>query len=223
MPGEQPLASPLVEQVRRILESGDVAALVDPNGACLPLLKPVVVVDARMEKVNLGTRLDDAALVIGLGPGFTSGLDCHVVVETNRGHDLGRLIYEGSAEPDTGEPGSIQEKTHSRVLRAPIPGHVQPEAAIGDTMEPNQVIARIENLPIVAPFHGVLRGLIDERALVKAGMKIGDLDPRARRENCFTISDKSLAVGGGVLEAVLAAPQVQSYLLRAGHETQSSV
>ena len=215
--------SDLIEQAQKILESGEVAALVDPEGASLPLLKPVVVVDARMEKINLGTQLDDAPLVIGLGPGFTAGLDCHAVVEKNRGHDLGRVIDQGSAEPDTGEPGSIQEKTHSRVLRASIPGHVQPEAVIGDTIEVNQVIARIENLPIIAPFRGVLRGLIHERALVRAGMKIGDLDPRARRENCFTISDKSLAVGGGVLEAVLAAPQVQSYLFQAGNETQSSV
>jgi xanthine dehydrogenase accessory factor len=212
-----------VEQGRRILESGEVAALADPDGLTLSELKPPVIVDARMEKVNLGTRLNDAPLVVALGPGFTAGVDCHVVVETNRGHDLGRAIYEGSAEPDTGEPGSIQDKTHSRVLRAPVSGHVQPAAAIGDTIEVNQVIARIEDVSIPAPFRGVLRGLIHERVLVTAGMKIGDLDPRARRENCFTISDKSLAVGGGVLEAVLAAPQVQSYLVQAGHETQSSL
>ena len=189
-----------------------IPVLVDEDDSAIGVLRPVVVVDARMQKVNLGTRLDDAPLVVALGPGFSAGLDCHVVIETNRGHDLGRVIEQGPAEADTGEPGSVGGKTHSRVLRAPADGHVQPLAQIGDTIEAGQTIATVSGEPIVAAFGGVLRGLIHEQVAVVAGMKVGDLDPRAKREHCFSISDKSLAIGGGVLEAVLAAPQVRTFL-----------
>jgi xanthine dehydrogenase accessory factor len=211
-----------VESARSLTSRGDVAVLVDPVGESLPALQPAVVVDARMEKANLGTTLDDAPVVITLGPGFTAGVDCHAVIETNRGHDLGRVITRGSAEPDTGEPGSVQNQTHSRVLRAPAEGHVVPMAAIGDMLEAGQSVAQVGGAAIVAPFRGVLRGLIHERVWARVGMKIGDLDPRAQRENCFTISDKSLSVGGGVLEAVLAAPQLRA-LWRASHETERGV
>lgn len=205
--------------VPRLLDAGDVPVLVDADGDALRQLAPVVVLDGRMQKVNLGTTIDDAPLVVALGPGFTAGVDCHAIVETNRGHDLGRVIWSGSAEPDTGEPGAVQGQTHSRVLRAPADGHVTPYAAIGDTIEAGQTIAMLGETPITAAFRGVLRGLIHEQVFVRKGMKIGDLDPRARRENCFTISDKSLAIGGGVLEAVLSAPQVRPYL-QATYETK---
>ncbi len=199
-----------VSQVETVLDDGEIPLLVDPDGESLAALNPVVLVDARMEKRNLGTTLHDAPLVVALGPGFTAGIDCHAVIETNRGHRLGRVIYDGAAEPDTGEPGSIQGKTHSRILRAPIEGHVQPCAEIGDTIQEGQVIARMGDHPITAAFAGVLRGLIHERVSMRAGLKIGDLDPRARREHCFTISDKALAVGGGVLEAVLSSQAVRA-------------
>lgn len=195
------------------LERDDVPVLVDPDGASLAALQPVVVVDARMAKTNLGTRLMDAPLVIALGPGFTAGMDCHAVIETNRGHNLGRVISTGTAEADTGEPGVMGGHSHSRVLRAPAAGYVQTRWAIGDTIPAGQVVASVAGQTVTAAFTGVLRGLIHERVWVEPGMKIGDVDPRAERSACFTISDKSLAVGGGALEAVLAAPQVRSYLI----------
>lgn len=191
-----------------------IPVLIDPLGEAITTLKPAVVVDARMAKVNIDTLIDDAPLVVALGPGFNAGVDCHAVIETNRGHHLGRVIWQGSAEPDTGTPGSIQGVTHSRILRAPKAGYVVPYAAIGDALQTGALIAQMEDEMIAAPFSGVLRGLIHEQVHVSAGMKIGDLDPRAARENCFTISDKSLAIGGGVLEAVFAALQLRPYFIR---------
>lgn len=208
-------------EARSLVSAGTTAVLVDPDGDVIQTLRPVVVVDARMAKVNLGTRLEDAPLVVALGPGFAAGRDCHVVIETNRGHDLGRAIYTGSAEPDTGEPGVVEGKTHSRVLRAPVAGHVQALAAIGDRLSAGQPIAVVDGIVVKAPFDGVLRGLIHEQVQCAAGMKIGDLDPRIIREACFTLSDKSLAVGGGVLEAVLGSSAVRTRLVN--HETAKSV
>jgi len=212
-----------VSQVPQFLDEGIVPVLVDPEGLCIAELQPAVIVDARMAKINLGTTISDAPLVIAMGPGFTAGMDCHVVIETNRGHDLGRVIYDGAAELDTGEPGMVQGQTHSRILRAPAAGHVDAEAAIGDQLDAGQKIATINGHTLFSPFAGVLRGLIHKRVWVESGMKIGDLDPRARRENCFTISDKSLAVGGGVLEAVFAAPQVRPFLSQISYEAAKSV
>lgn len=203
-----------LSQVDETIEAGEIPVLIDSDGAALAALKPVVVVDARMEKRNLGTTMDDAPLVVALGPGFTAGVDCHAVIETNRGHALGRVIYDGAAEPDTGEPGSVNERTHSRVLRAPTDGYVEPHAEIGDTIATGQVIARVGGEAVTAAFAGVLRGLVHERVHVMAGLKIGDLDPRAQREHCFTISDKALAVGGGVVEAVLSSEAVRASLAR---------
>lgn len=189
-----------------------VPVLVDPDGHFLKTIEPLIVVDARMEKRNLGTTITDAPLVIALGPGFCAGEDCHAVIETNRGHNLGRVYWRGYAEPDTGEPGVIQGVTHSRVLRAPVAGHVRPHRDIGDVVRTGDIIADVGGEAVRAPFDGVLRGLIHEQVIVGAGMKIGDLDPRAKREHCFTISDKSLAIGGGVLEAILTAPHIRAYL-----------
>ncbi len=216
------LASNL-KDVRQILDAGDVPVLVDPHAECIDELQPPVVIDARMAKVNLGTAISDASLVIGLGPGFMADVDCHAVVETNRGHDLGRVIYNGMAEPDTGEPGAMEGKTHSRVLRASVSGYVRAYFAIGDRVEKGETIAAIDGQTIIAAFTGVLRGLIHEQVWVEPGMKVGDLDPRAIKEACFTISDKSLAVGGGVLEAVLAAPQLRPLLVAGGYETAASL
>jgi xanthine dehydrogenase accessory factor len=185
--------------------AGEIPVMIDPDGAAIAQVRPFVLVDARMEKRNLGTRRDDAPCVIALGPGFTAGEDCHAVVETNRGHRLGRVYTAGAAEPDTGEPGAVGGKTHSRILRAPAPGHVEPLAAIGDRIAEGSVIARVGDAPIVAAFAGVLRGLIHPSVQVWAGLKVGDLDPRADLTHCFTLSDKSLSVGGGVLEAAAAA------------------
>ncbi|MFN8374609.1 MAG: selenium-dependent molybdenum cofactor biosynthesis protein YqeB [Anaerolineae bacterium] len=201
-----------ISEAQVILADDEVAVLVDAPGQAITALKPAIVVDARMAKVNLDSLIDDAPLVIALGPGFDAGVDCHAVIETNRGHNLGRVIWQGKPEPDTGTPGNIQGVTHSRILRAPKDGYVVAYAAIGDQLKTGALIAQVAGEMLVAPFDGVLRGLVHEQVHVSAGMKIGDLDPRAERENCFTISDKSLAIGGGVLEAVFSAIQLRPFL-----------
>jgi xanthine dehydrogenase accessory factor len=191
--------------------SGAVPVLVDPEAAALAALRPPVLVDAIMAKRNTGTRRTDARRVIALGPGFTVGIDCHAIIETNRGHDLGRVIWQGSAEPDTGTPGEVPGigGKVSRVLRAPAAGQVEALAAIGDFVQAGERLAVVHgedgrDHEILVPFDGMLRGIIHARVSVKAGMKIGDVDPRARRAHCFTVSDKALAIGGGVLEAILS-------------------
>ncbi|MEM6280789.1 MAG: selenium-dependent molybdenum cofactor biosynthesis protein YqeB [Chloroflexota bacterium] len=209
-----------VENAQEIVDAGNVAVLVDAHGQVFPALSPVVLVDARMEKENRGITRADAPLVIALGPGFTAGDDVHAVIETNRGHDLGRVIWQGSAEPDTGEPGKVAGKTHSRVLRSPSDGHVTPHARIGDHITTGETIAEVNGEPIIAQFDGVLRGLIHERVRVWKNLKIGDLDPRNNPTAIHTISDKSLAVGGGVLEAVMSADVVRT-AMRKPHETAS--
>jgi xanthine dehydrogenase accessory factor len=161
------------------------------------------IIDARMAKRNINTTIDQAPLVIGLGPGFTAGEDVHAVVETMRGHTLGRVIWHGSALPNTGTPGLVAGKGAERVLRAPIDGIANWGKEIGDRVLTGERIGSVGGRPVVVPFDGVLRGLIAPGTQVKAGLKIGDVDPRGDVESCFTISDKALAIGGGVLEAVL--------------------
>ncbi len=202
-------------EIAGVQATGEVPVLVDPGGASIRALRPAVVVDARLAKRNLGTAPTDAPFVIGLGPGFTAGEDCHAVIETNRGHALGRVIWRGAAEPDTGAPSSVRGRTLGRVLRAPCAGTVESLPAIGDTVRAGDVVAMVGQQTVRAPFDGVLRGLIHPSVPVTAGLKIGDVDPRGVREHCFTISDKALAIGGGVLEAILSAPQLAP-LLRAG-------
>ncbi len=201
-----------VQEARVCWEAGEVPVLIDAEGASLAALRPPVVVDARMAKRNLGTRREDAPLVIGLGPGFVAGEDCHAVIETNRGHYLGRVIRHGSAQADTGKPGAVKGHVSDRVLRAPAEGYVEPLAEIGDTLKAEQIVGRVGRSPIRAPFDGVLRGLIHPSVPVFSGMKIGDVDPRGVRDHCFTVSEKALAVGGGVLEAILSAPQIAERL-----------
>ncbi|WP_420629550.1 selenium-dependent molybdenum cofactor biosynthesis protein YqeB [Candidatus Leptofilum sp.] len=162
-----------------------------------------ILVDARMAKRNIDTNMEQANLVIALGPGFTTGVDCHAVIETMRGHTLGRVIWQGSALPNTGTPGIVAGKGAERVLRAPAAGKVNWRLEIGDLVTKGQIIGNVAGKTIVAPFAGVLRGLIAPSTEVRAGLKIGDLDARADVSACFTISDKALAIGGGVLEAVL--------------------
>jgi xanthine dehydrogenase accessory factor len=192
-----------VVDAHRLLTEGVIPVLVDPAAACRAELQPAVLLDAIMAKVNTGTTMDDAPLVIALGPGFVAGRDCHAVIETNRGHDLGRVIWQGGAEPDTKTPGEVGGYKGARVLRAPADGHVHAYAAIGDTVQEGAVIAHIDGAPLVAPFTGVLRGIVHPSVAVHTGMKIGDLDARAERRYCFTISEKSLAIAGGVLETIL--------------------
>ncbi len=164
---------------------------------------PDVVIDAILAKRNLGTRQDEAQLVIALGPGFTAGADCHLVIETNRGHDLGRIITSGSAEPNTGIPGDIAGHTGERVLRAPVTGRFQSQRAIGDSVCRNDVVGQVAGHPVPARLDGMLRGLIRSGTAVTAGLKLGDIDPRGKREHCDTISDKARAIAGAVLEGVM--------------------
>ena len=183
---------------------GEVPVIVDLADDVLARMRPAIVVDARLAKRNLGTRREDAQLVIGLGPGFTAGQDCHAVVETNRGHNLGRVYWTGGAEPDTGQPEPVQGQAGQRVLRSPAEGIFQGHKAIGELAQPGEMLANVDGQPIVAPFAGVVRGLLHDGVPVSAGMKVGDLDPRGVREYCFLISDKARSIGGGVLEAALA-------------------
>jgi xanthine dehydrogenase accessory factor len=193
-----------VEDVPDAWKDGVIPLLIDPTASCREIIKPHVIVDAILAKRNLGTHKGDAPLVIGLGPGFTAGEDVDVVIETNRGHDLGRVIYDGQAEPDTGVPGEIAGVGVERVLRAPRAGIFRPLKEIGETIEAGEMVAWVEDEPVKAAIPGVLRGLLREGIIVQKGLKAGDVDPRGRRENCFTISDKARAIGGGVLEAIIA-------------------
>jgi xanthine dehydrogenase accessory factor len=156
-----------------------------------------------MAKRNIDTHVEQAPLVVALGPGFEAGKDCHAVIETMRGHRLGRVIWQGSALPNTGTPGIVAGKGAERVLRAPVAGEVNWRVEIGDIVEKGQLLGSVAGQAVAAPFDGVLRGLIAPGTAVPAGLKIGDLDARADVSACFTISDKALAIGGGVLEAVL--------------------
>lgn len=197
------LANGLAE-ARVIVELGQVAVLVDPEARCVPELKPDALVDAIIAKRNLGTRITDAPAVIGVGPGFTAGADCHAVVETKRGHYLGRVIWKGSAAPNTGVPGMIAGHAADRVLRAPAAGPFDPVRQIGDLVRAGDTCAYVGGQPVTAAIDGVLRGLLAPGVPVEPGMKAGDIDPRGLREHCFSVSDKARAIGGGVLEALLA-------------------
>ena len=192
-----------VDKVEAIMADGDIAVLADPEVRCREFLKPFAVVDAILAKRNTGTSIHDAKVVVALGPGFTSGVDCHAVVETMRGHDLGRVILSGSARPNTGIPGEIGGHTVARLLRAPADGLFQPLATIGDMIQEGDVVAEVSRVPLIALISGVVRGLLREGTPVFKGMKSGDIDPRCEISHCFSVSDKARAIGGGVLEAVL--------------------
>ncbi|MGA1034013.1 MAG: selenium-dependent molybdenum cofactor biosynthesis protein YqeB [Ilumatobacteraceae bacterium] len=200
-------ASP--NDVHHIHERGSVPVIVAPMLADLGTsIDFGTVVDARLAKRPLDTSINDADLVVALGPGFIAGRDCHAVVETNRGHRLGRVIWEGAAEPDTGTPGLIEGRGAERVLRAPIDGVIQWSAGIGERVSGGSTIGRIVQHDLTetikAPFDGVLRGAILDRSPVRSGTKIADVDPRIDDRAWREISDKALAVGGGVVEAVAA-------------------
>jgi xanthine dehydrogenase accessory factor len=186
-----------------VIEAGEIPVLVDPELSCLGAWEPHVLIDATIAKRNLGTQRDMAPLVIGLGPGFIAGQDVEVVVETNRGHNLGRLFFHGEAEPNTGTPGDTAGYTVERVLRAPCDGVFETSAAIGDSVRAGDVVAQVEGREIRAEISGVVRGLLRPGLRVWTGLKAGDIDPRTRRENCFTISEKARALGGSALEAIL--------------------
>ncbi len=192
-----------IEEVPDLLEQGIVPVLVDPAGESIPLLAPDVVVDAILAKRNLGTAMDMAPVVIGVGPGFTVGTDCHAAVETMRGHYLGRALYEGSPLENTAVPGLIGGYAGERVLRAPADGVFRAAREIGDQVRAGDVAGYVGDVPMVCTIGGVLRGILPDGTAVHKGMKSGDVDPRCEVSHCFCASDKALAVGGGVLEAIL--------------------
>ncbi|MBM6722114.1 selenium-dependent molybdenum cofactor biosynthesis protein YqeB [Pseudoflavonifractor phocaeensis] len=191
------------EEASAMLAAGEIPVLVDPEARILDELPFGAVVDAILAKRNLGTSLTDAPIVLALGPGFTAGVDCHGVVETMRGHDLGRLILEGSAIPNTGVPGDVGGYTRERIIRAPADGPFEPVAQIGQKVELGDVVAKVNGVPVAAQLTGIVRGMLPAGILVTKGMKSGDIDPRCEVRHCFTVSDKARAIGGGVLEGLL--------------------
>lgn len=184
-------------------ETGRVPILVDPDCEIRQALHPEVLVDATLAKANLGTSQTDAPLVLALGPGFLPGKDVHGVIETQRGHALGRLLTDGPAAPNTGIPGPVLGFAEERVLRAPASGPFRNILEIGDAVRQGERVGSVGDTPVLAGIPGVIRGLIRPGIRVETGLKIGDIDPRGTRHFCFTISEKALAIAGGVIEGIL--------------------
>ncbi|MBR5967007.1 MAG: EF2563 family selenium-dependent molybdenum hydroxylase system protein [Lachnospiraceae bacterium] len=191
-----------IEEAERAIAAEKIPVIVDPEAAIREEFAPDIVVDAIIAKKNLGTTINDAGLVIGVGPGFMAGIDCHCVVETKRGHYLGRTIYNGSAIPNTGIPGEIGGYSVERIIRAAADGEFHPVRQIGEKVLEGDVVAESGGVPIKALMPGIIRGMLQEGVQVRAGMKCGDIDARCEVSHCYTISDKARAIGGGVLEAV---------------------
>jgi len=207
-------ASP--DEIRTIIAQGMIPIVVDPDGVMLRALRATVLIEATLSKHNTGVNMNDAPIVIALGPGYEAGKDVHAVIETNRGHNLGRVYLEGCAEANTGVPGAIGGYTSERLLKAPAAGTFYGTRQIGDIAQAGETVAVIKtndghDAPVVAAIRGVVRGLLRDGLHVREGMKVGDIDPRAAREHCFTISDKSRAVAGGALEAILYLRKTLSY------------
>lgn len=189
--------------VASLWERKAVPVVVDPDWSILKEIKPDVLIDAIIAKRNLGTSMQDAALTIGLGPGFTAGKDVHFAIETNRGHDLGRIIESGSPYPDTGVPGVIGGFSRERVLRAPVAGIINWDRALGDIVEAGEPLGYVNGVAITATLSGLLRGQIRAGSQVKQNLKIGDIDPRGDVAYLTSVSDKGRAIGGAVLEGIL--------------------
>ncbi len=240
------------QEISAALDRGVIPLLIDPDLNSLKSLKPTVLIEATLSKKNTGISKDMAEKVIALGPGYRAGIDVHAVIETARGHYLGRTIYQGEAQENTGIPGNIAGYTSERVIRAPGKGRFKTNKQIGDEIETDEIIGYVEPvemagstrsaeskesigstgpgsleptgstesakpsapekapgsdlvpIPVKTEIGGVIRGLLHDGLKVKEGMKLGDIDPRAKVDHCYTISDKALAIAGGVLEAVLA-------------------
>lgn len=192
-----------IEEIKKIIKQGDIPVVVDKKAEILKELKPEVLIDAIIAKENLGTNINDAPIVIALGPGFTTGIDCHCVIETQRGHYLGKAIYNGSAIPNSGIPGNIGGYTNERIIRATDNGKILPAVKISDYVEKGDTVAYVNETPIFAEISGIVRGMLQKDVKVFKGMKSGDIDPRCEKDHCFTISDKARSIAGGVLEAIL--------------------
>lgn len=199
-----------ISELKGVWQKGNIPVLIDPDCKILDQLKQTsikvsILIDGRMLKSPPELGLDSAPLVIGLGPGFVAGENCHAVIETNRGHYLGRVIWNGSSLPNTGVPEGFGDEYRERVLRAPKDGEFLAHSEICEKLKTGDLVAEIGGEKILAPFDGVLRGLLHSGLQVEKGFKIGDIDPRNDPTYCQLVSDKSLAIAGGVLEAILAA------------------
>ena len=191
-----------INEIYEEIREGNIP-IIDEKAEIIKELRPDVVVDAIIAKKNLGTSIEDAPIVIGVGPGFEAKVDCHLVVETKRGHYLGKVIEEGSAIPNTGVPGNIGGYTKERIIRASSNGKIKPVVAIGDFVKKGDIVAYIDGVEVLAEIDGIVRGMLQEGIEVFKGMKSGDIDPRCEKDHCFTISDKARSIGGGVLEAIM--------------------
>jgi xanthine dehydrogenase accessory factor len=191
-------------QAEALWELGELPVLVDQELKCLPQLKPWVIVDALLAKKNIGLRRGMAPFTIGLGPGFKAPGEVDLAIETKRGHNLGRLIYDGEPAANTGVPGNIAGYTHERVLRAPIDGVFETERKLGDMVAAGDTVALVNGQAVVAKVDGILRGLIRPGCRVEEGLKVGDVDPRSNLDYVDTISEKARAIGGSVLEGIMA-------------------
>jgi len=199
-------------RILTVLGKGLIPVLIDPEATAVQEIHPTVVVDARMRKTRANLIGAPGMLIVGLGPGFEAGVNCHAAIETKRGHTLGRVYWQGAPEPDSGMPEAVASHRAERVLRAASEGKVEPIVEIGAFLEPGQPIARLADQVITAPFGGLLRGLIHPSVQVVPGMKIGDIDPRSNPRLVAQVSDKALAMGGGVLEAILSRQNLRSHL-----------
>jgi len=191
------------DQIQEVWKEGKIPILIDPEARVKEFLKPDILIDATLAKKNLGTKITDALLVVGLGPGFSAGRDVHLVIETNRGHNLGRIIANGEAEPNTGIPGPIAGYAEERVIRAPRNGRFKALKKIGEGVKANEKVGIIGNDVVQSRIEGVIRGLLRDGTEVWKGMKLGDVDPRGNKAHCYTISDKARTISGGVLQAIL--------------------
>lgn len=212
------------EEAEKIMAAGNIAVMTDETASCRHWYQPDVIVDAILAKKNLGTKITDAPFVIGVGPGFTAGEDCNCVVETKRGHTLGNIIWKGSAIPNTGVPGNVAGYTIERLIRASADGLLIPKVQIGDYVEKGQILAYTGEKPVYALMSGMVRGMLQDGVTVTENLKIGDIDARTERSNCYTISDKARAIGGGVLEAVSGFERMKGkygiVILAAGNSTR---
>ena len=185
-------------------EQGHVPVIIDPTARIAQEVTPLVLVDAIMAKRNTGTAITDAPIVVALGPGFRASIDCHAVIETQRGPDLGRFYLIGATAPDSGVPGRVGGESTRRVMRAPVEGTFTGLARIGDHVQAGDVVASVNGLPVVVQLTGVVRGLLADGVNVEAGIKVGDIDPRDDPSLCYRVSDKAWRVGEGVLSAIQA-------------------
>lgn len=211
-----------IEEISSILEKGRIAVIADEKAECIKKLQPDIVIDAILAKKNLGTTMTDAPVVIAVGPGFEAGVDCHAVVETQRGHSLGRVFLKGGAAENTGIPGNIGGYTVERIIRAVKNGIFHPVCDIGEIVEAGQTVAYVDEEPVRCSVGGVLRGILPDNTPVFEGMKSGDVDPRCKIEHCYSVSDKALAVGGGVLEACMALTAYAVYVPQSPENKEES-